>query len=204
MCGRYANNAEMKELRRKFPFLSDDYFDIHGYKTRSEIFPGTPIMAINKHHEAEDIWWTIRGESWDGKMFDVINSKAENVMKTKMFKDAFLTDRVLIPATSLYEWQTQTDKSKLKYEIWFDDPVFAFAGIARDSEIKGETKRCGVIMTTEPNDIFAEIHNVKKRQAIVIREADYEKWLDPGTPYDQLKPLLVALPEQETHFKLAV
>ena len=202
MCGRYIRKADRQAMERHFEIVDGtDYFDIHGYKTSSEVFPGTPIFAINNQHIPEDIWWTTRDLTWDGKMADAINAKAENLLKAKMFKEAFLTDRVLIPATGLYEWQTQPDKSKTKYEIWFDEPIFAFAGIARDCQIKGETKRCGVIVTTNPNDIFAEIHNTKMRQAVVIRSADYDKWLDPKTPYEDLKTLLRPLPTEETHFR---
>ena len=204
MCGRYIRKADRQAMERHFEIVDGiDYFNIHGYKTSSEVFPGTPIFAINNQHLPEDIWWTIRDLTWDGKMADAIDAKAENLLKAKMFKEAFLTDRVLVPATGLYEWQTQPDKSKTKYEIWFDEPIFAFAGIARDCEIKGETKRCGVIVTTNPNDLFAEIHNTKMRQAVVIRSSDYNKWLDPKTPYEDLKTLLRPLPTEETHAKVA-
>ena len=39
--------ADERELRRKYPFLDDEYFDIHGPSKKREIFPGTPIFAIN-------------------------------------------------------------------------------------------------------------------------------------------------------------
>lgn len=201
MCGRYERNADREELEKQFPFIANDYFDVHGYKESREIFPGTPIMAVNNRFEAEDIWWTIRDRTWDGKMAATVNAKAETIQKVQMFRDAFKTDRVLIPATGLFEWQIQPDKSKVKYRIWFDEPVFAFAGIARDCDIKDETKRCGVIITTSPNDIFKEIHNTKMRQAVVIRERDYEKWLDPKTTPDDLKAMMQPLPTQETHYE---
>ena len=202
MCGRYKMTADQLELFDKFSYLEqDEYFDIHGYKKRPEIFPGTSILGINNQHKAEDLWWTIEDKDNNGIWRRAVNAKAENVLWAGMFKDAFKNDRVLIPATALFEWQDQPDKSKKKFEIWFDEPVFAFGGIARDCQIKGETKRCAVIMTTKPNDIFAEIHNSKQRQAVVIHEYDYEKWLSPVTHYDDLKPMLAPLPAEETHFK---
>ncbi len=202
MCGRYKMTADQLELFDKFSYLEqDEYFDIHGYKKRPEIFPGTSILGINNQHKAEDLWWTIEDKDNKGIWRRAVNAKAENVLWAGMFKDAFKNDRVLIPATALFEWQEQPDKSKKKFEIWFDEPVFAFGGIARDCQIKGETKRCAVIMTTKPNDIFAEIHNSKQRQAVVIHEYDYEKWLSPETHYDDLKPMLAPLPAEETHFK---
>jgi putative SOS response-associated peptidase YedK len=120
-----------------------------------------------------------------------------------MFKEAFERDRILIPATGIFEWQDQPGRTKKKFDIWFDEPVFAMGGLARDCIIKGEQKRCGVILTTRPNDIFARIHNSKRRQAVVIHKYDYEKWLDPATPIESLVPLLEPLRNEETHFALA-
>ena len=203
MCGRYKMTAEQKALFEKFSYLEqDEYFDIHGYKKRPEIFPGEEILAVNNQHKAENLWWTIEDRDQAGNWRRTINAKSENVFFTKMFKDAFLQDRVLIPADGLFEWHQLPDKSKKKYEIWFDEPVFAFGGLARDCDIKGERRRCGVIITTKPNDIFARIHNAKQRQAVVIHSYDYEKWLDPETPALELKRLMLPLDSDETHYKM--
>ena len=196
--------AEQRELFDQMPYLEqDEYFDIHGYKMQDEICPGTYIMAVNNRHRAEDVWWTIEDFDYKGVWRRAINAKAENVLVTGMFKDAFRNDRILVPATGIYEWQDQPDKTKKKYEIWFDEPVFAMAGLARDCQVKGETKRCGVILTTRANDVFARIHNSKQRQAVVIHKYDYEKWLDPATPYEQLMPLMAPLSSEETHYASA-
>ncbi len=193
--------AEQRALFEQMPYLEqDEYFDIHGYKMRSEICPGTNILAFNNRHRAEDIWWTIEDKDRSGVWRRSINAKAENVSFTGMFKDAFENDRILIPATAIYEWQERPDKTKKKFEIWFDEPVFAFAGIARECQIKGVSKRCGVILTTEANDVFAGLHNSKQRQAVVIRRQDYDKWLDLATPYEELIKLMRPLPNEETHF----
>lgn len=204
MCGRYKMTADERALFEKFPYLhQDEYFDIHGYKKSPEIFPGTEILAINNRHKAEDIWWTIEDRDAKGIWRKAINAKAENLLWAEMFKDAFKTDRVLIPATGLFEWHQLPDKSKKKYEIWFDEPLFAFGGIARTCQIKNEEKRCGVIITTKPNSVFAEIHNSKQRQAVVIHGYDHEKWLDPETPLSELKRLMEPVSDAETHFKEA-
>lgn len=204
MCGRYLRKALKDTIIRHFELIDGlDYFDEHGYSASSEIFPGTPILAINNRNLPENIHWTIRDRTWDGKMASAINAKAETIGKVQMFRDAFQTDRVLIPATGLYEWHTLADGSKVKYEIWFDEPLFAFAGIARDCEIKGENVRCGVIITTSPNEVFREIHNTKQRQAVVIKQNDYERWLDPKTNSRELQQLMLPLAGGETHFKRA-
>ena len=204
MCGRYKLTTNADQLKLAFPWVdNDDYFDIHGPWDRHEIFPGTLILSINNQLKPEEDWWTIRDRTWDGKMISVINAKAETISKVSMFREAFKNDRVLIPGTGLFEWQEQPDKKKKKFEIWFDEPVFAFGGIARSCEIGGERRRCAVIITTTANAVFRGIHNTKQRQAVVIRRVDHERWLDPNTSADDLKRMMEPLPEAETHFKPA-
>lgn len=171
-----------------------DYFDIHGYKMRPEVFPGEWITAINNDNRPQDIWWTIEDKDNAGSPRRAINAKAETLTKVHMFADAFRTDRVLIPATSFFEW----DAKKQRHEFTFDEQLFAFGGIARDCEIKAETKRCGVIITTDANDVVRPIH-AKGRMPVVIHRYDYAKWLDPNTPMRELFRLMQPVGNDETH-----
>jgi putative SOS response-associated peptidase YedK len=193
--------AEQRELFELMPYLEqDEYFDIHGYKMRDDVCPGTYILAVNNRHRAEDIWWTIEDYDGRGVWRRVINAKAENIHITGMFKDAFRNDRILVPATGIYEWQDQPNKTKKKFDMWFDEPVFAMAGVARDCQVKGETRRCGVILTTRANDVFETIHNSKPRQPVVIHKSDHERWLDPATPIGELMHLMEPVANEEVHF----
>jgi putative SOS response-associated peptidase YedK len=58
-----------------------------------------------------------------------------------------------------------------------------------------------VIITTHPNEKFKFIHNAKQRQAVVIREKAYDKWLDPDTPIAELQRMMQPLPDKETHYQ---
>ena len=195
MCGRYILKALKDDVIRHFDLIDGlDYFDIHGYKMREEVFPGEWITSINNANRPEDIWWTIEDADNSGKPQRAINAKAETVTKVHMFAEAFKTDRVLIPATGFYEW----DASKQRQLFTFDEPLFAFGGRARDCEIKGETRRCGVIMTTEANDVVRPIH-VKGRMPVVIHKYDYRKWLNRDTPFDELRRMLQPVANEETH-----
>ena len=171
-----------------------DYFDIHGYKMSDEVFPGEWIFAINNQNRPEDIWWTIEDRDASGTVRKTINAKQETVSKVPMFRDAFRRDRVLIPATGFFEWAPD----KQKYLFTFDEPIFAFGGIARDCQIKDEQKRCGVILTTEANAIVRPIHT-KNRMPVVIHKYDYQRWLNPETPFEQLRQMMLPLPNEETH-----
>lgn len=194
--------AEYQKFRKKFAFLRDHYFDIHGYKVRPEIFPGTEILAIDNEHEAKDLWWTIEDRTADGRMVKAINAKSETIGKVGMFRDAFKKSRVLIPATGFFEWRELPDKKKEKYEFAFQEPLFAFAGIARECDIKGEKRSCGVIITTRANDVVRPIH-AKNRMPVILHEYDYEKWLDPETPAEELERIMQPVPNEEIDAKPA-
>jgi putative SOS response-associated peptidase YedK len=113
-----------------------------------------------------------------------------------MFRDAFRNGRVLIPATGFYEWKELGAKKKAKYEFEFDEPLFAFAGIARECEIRGEKRNCGVILTTEANEVVRPIH-AKNRMPVILHKYDYEKWLDPQTPFNELRRMMRPIPNEE-------
>ena len=195
MCGRYVLKALKEDIIKHFNLVDGiDYFDIHGYKMREEVFPGEWIMSINNQNRPEDIWWTIEDMDNNGVLRRAINAKAETITKVQMFADAFRKDRVLIPATGFFEWDT----GKCRHLFTFDEPIFAFGGIARDCEIKGETRRCGVIMTTDANEVVSPIHE-KGRMPVVVHKLDYERWLDPSTPFPDLRRLMQPLSEKETH-----
>lgn len=199
MCGRYVLKALKPDIIKHFNLIDGlDYFDIHGYKLRDEIFPGEWITTVNNENKPEDIWWTIEDKDNAGVPRRAINAKAETVTKVNMFANAFRTDRVLIPATGFFEW----DARKQRHEFTFDEPLFAFGGIARDCDIRGETKRCGVIITTDANEIVRPIHT-KGRMPVVIHRYDYQRWLDPNTPFKELFRLMKPVPSEETHAQLA-
>lgn len=192
MCGRYKQNAAHADVVKHFQLI-DAGFEI---KPRNEIFPGTDILAVDLEHRPEMIHWTIEDCDKRGVTRKVINAKSETVQLVKMFRDAFRESRVLIPATGFYEWKELADKQKEKYEFEFDEPLFAFAGIARPCEIKGEERTCGVILTTEANDVVRPIH-AKNRMPVILHKYDYEKWLDPRTPPEELERLMRPIPNGE-------
>ena len=198
MCGRYKLSAVHKDVQKHFDLIDAD-FEI---QSREEIFPGTDILVVDRNRRPEMIHWTIEDRDNTGTLRKVINAKSETVSFVQMFKEAFKNGRVLIPATGFYEWKELGDKSKEKYEFEFDEPLFAFAGIARECEIKGEPQECGVILTTEANDVVRPIH-IKNRMPVILHKYDYEKWLDPDTPMEELKRIMRPVPNEEIAAKPA-
>ncbi|MDZ7588797.1 MAG: SOS response-associated peptidase family protein [Parasphingorhabdus sp.] len=82
--------------------------------------------------------------------------------------------RCLVPVTSFQEWSDRADPvTGRKTQHWFSiptEPIFAFAGILRDSEVPSFA-----FLTTEPNSLVGAVH-LKAMPAILAPE-DQELWL---------------------------
>lgn len=76
-----------------------------------------------------------------------------------------------------------------------DPPLWEFAGLFDtwyDPENLGEKIYTFTLITTEPSEQFASIHN---RMPVIIRPTDRWKWLDPHTSVDEALKLLQPYPE---------
>ena len=184
-------SAVHTDVQKHFQLIDD--FEM---APRDEIFPGTDILAVTRDRRPEIIHWTIEDCDNRGITRKVINAKSETAHFVQMFKNALLNGRVLIPATGFYEWKETAPKQKEKYEFEFEEPLFAFAGIARECTVQGETRTCGVILTTQANDVVRPIH-AKNRMPVILHKYDYEKWLDPGTATGELKRLMRPVRNEE-------
>jgi putative SOS response-associated peptidase YedK len=122
----------------------------------------------------------------------MINARAETLAEKPSFKRLLYGKRCLVVTDGFYEWRQESGtKSKTPMYITLKNKEpFAFAGLW-DSwrSPDGQQIRTCTIVTTEPNELLATIHN--RMPAILTPEAR-EIWLDPSL-YDEraLLPLLV-------------
>jgi putative SOS response-associated peptidase YedK len=118
-----------------------------------------------------------------------INAKAETVAEKPSFRSAFKKRRCLVIATGFYEWQVQ---GRAKQPIWIglrSKRPFAFAGLWEQwKPPEGEPLETCTIITTEPNDLMAPIHN---RMPVILSPASYDQWLDLS--FQQIEPLKALL-----------
>ena len=123
----------------------------------------------------------------------MINARSETLIEKPSFRSAFRRRRCLIPASGFYEWQPskeQKSKTPMYIQLKSGKP-FAFAGLwERWDSPEGSTILSCTIITTEPNELLAGIHN---RMPVILTPQAYPLWLDPGEPpvpalMDLLKP----------------
>ncbi|SEF11606.1 Putative SOS response-associated peptidase YedK [Rhizobiales bacterium GAS191] len=111
-----------------------------------------------------------------------INARAENIASLPSFRSAYAKRRCLVPVDNL--------KAKRLYAIAMKDgSPFALAGIWESWKHPetGEVVRTFAVITTEPNELVAEIHN---RMPVIIAPDNYDRWLSPiePDPRDLLAP----------------
>jgi len=108
-----------------------------------------------------------------------LNARIETIEEKPAFR-ASAKNRCLLPVTAFFEWKwlDENGKKKEKYRIHTEgkDP-FALGGIWAEDK---DGNRTVSIVTTEANELMAEIHNTKKRMPVVLNADEYDYWLQEG------------------------
>ena len=199
MCGRFTLTVDPADLQEAFPNLAPIINDL---APRYNIAPTQPIaVIINKGAYSLEfsIWGFVPSWAKDPSIgSQMINARAETIAIKPAFRSAFRRRRCLIPADGFYEWQkdpTSNKKTPFFISLQSRQP-FAFAGIwdAWSSPDGSNLQTCCII-TTQPNELVAPIHN---RMPVILPSTAYQKWLDPlESRAEVLLPLLKPYPASE-------
>lgn len=109
---------------------------------------------------------------------NTLNARIETVHEKASFKNVIERNHCLIPSTGFFEWQT-LGKTKVPYFITVkDQPLYSFAGIY-DTWVnpQGKTVKSFSMLTSEANELMAEIHNTKKRMPIILPAQQEDAWV---------------------------
>ena len=128
--------------------------------------------------------------------YSTINAKAEGIDTRPAFREPFQRRRCLVPLDSFYEWK-KLGKDRQPYAVALSDRrLMAMAGLW-DSwrSPDGERVRSFTIVTTEPNELLAPLHD---RMPVIFAPENWPLWLGelPADP-DRLKALLVPYPAND-------
>jgi len=197
MCGRFTLISPGEVLAEFFELV--DTLDI---KPRYNIAPTQPVGVIRQGRDtnarAFDLlyWGLIPSWAKDPAIGNrMINARAETAATKPSFRSAMKYRRCLIPTDGFYEWKAITgQKRKQPYFIRMkDESPFAFAGLWEHWQDPGgsEIDSC-CILTTEPNELMADIHN---RMPVILDPKNFAQWLDPEIQKaDAVDSLLQAFP----------
>lgn len=199
MCGRFTLRTSMHDWSQLFfsdmqpatDALQDD-------PPRYNIAPTQAIAAVLREATGEAgrvrhlRWGLVPSWAKDLSIGNrMINARGETVDSKPSFRSAFKSRRCLIPADGYYEWK-KTSEGKQPYLI---EPsgggIMAMAGLWEENSRvteDGTPIRTCTIITTRSSDAMAGLHD---RMPVLIDEADFGRWLDPGfRDVDDLKALL--------------
>ena len=178
MCGRYDLSENPAAIRAKFSVPAVPAFapNIDWRPTNSA--PIVRLAADGTRECALARWGLVPGWAPDLKFgARCINARAETVAKLPAFRGAFRKRRCLVPVNAFFEWSGEKGE-RMKWRISLrEEPLFALAGLWewwQDRE-SGEAVTSFTIVTCAANAAIAPLHD---RMPVILREADYARWLD--------------------------
>jgi len=188
MCGRYALLAT-GELQTRFEITGE----VPELDARYNVAPTQtlPVIVRNSPNRVALMRWGLipswaKDASGAGRM---INARAETVAEKPSYRTALRSRRCLVPANGFFEWRRVGATRTPFYIHMKDESLFAFAGLYdtwRDPN--GVAVTTYTIITTEPNELVATIHD---RMPVILHREDEDRWLDPGiTDPGAVLPLL--------------
>lgn len=132
-------------------------------------------------------WGLIPRWARDEKIgYKLFNARSESVFEKPLWKQVITKNRCLVPANGFYEWKRESD-GKHPYYIHPDGKeVFSFAGVWETWKHAGRIWWTYSILTTEPNQEMAPIHN---RMPVILYPDDEQAWLK-ADEHDQIMALL--------------
>lgn len=190
MCSHYNLKAKSKTIENNFnahfEYETEDEFQIvaNGYThlKMPVICNDTPDKIILFHWGLIPYW--VKDTTQAREIANMcLNAKIETIEEKPSFRESAEHKRCVIPATSFYEWKwlDSKGKNKEKYEIKLSQhDLFAFAGLWSNWTNKntGDTIYTFTIVTTEANELMAEIHNTKKRMPVILQPNQVDEWLN--------------------------
>ena len=122
------------------------------------------------------------------------NARADSIETKPSFSSSFKSKRCIIPVKGFFEWQ-HVGKEKIPWYIYnTENEIFTIAGIWSEwvQSSTGGVLRTFSVITTEANDLMAEIHNLKKRMPAILSRSEEKNWIDlslsASEAFQMLKP----------------
>ena len=194
MCGRYSLIC-IDDLGNRFRVFNP----MIGSRSRFNIAPGSemPVIIHEEKNELVIMKWGMVPH-WTKDIQTAkrpINARAETLSEKPSFKGLLKNRRCLVPASGFFEWKKEGSKKIPFYIHLLKSPLFAFAGLYdRWTDPEGNLVFTYTIITTEPNDLIAKIHN---RMPSILLPENEDRWLSK-TPLSagDLKEILTPFPAE--------
>lgn len=200
MCGRYALFGPVSRRNREvLEFLDErlEFWPTYNAAPTQQL----PVYRVSARRGRELLrlrWGLIpywaKSAAIGAKM---INARGDTLAERPAFRKAFTQRHCLVPMSGFYEWKKVGAGKVPHYLHLLNAETFGVAGLhefwpGKDGAPPLETF---TIITTEANEVVRPLHD---RMPVILHEADYEAWLNPGNrDRAALKALLAPYPADE-------
>jgi putative SOS response-associated peptidase YedK len=126
--------------------------------------------------------WTRNIDDANSIRYKTFNARSESIATKPSFSSSFRSKRCIIPVKGFFEWQ-HLGKKKIPWYIYHsEDEILSLAGLydVWTENSTGEIFNTFSIITTDANDLMAEIHNSGKRMPAILDRTSEMGWIDPA------------------------
>lgn len=169
MCNLYRLSASPRETAQLF-----DVELMEGGNAGEYVYPGYPGWVVGQNHMKTMHWGfplSLKGKSGQPLKPKAVNNTRSDKLASGFWRSSFEHRRCLIPMSAFAEAE---GKKGHKTRTWLsvpDEPLFACAGIWRDSDEWGSVYS---IVVTEPSEQVRQVHD---RMPVVLTPDQHREWL---------------------------
>jgi putative SOS response-associated peptidase YedK len=140
--------------------------------------------------------WVRSKENADEIRLKTFNARGETVDSKPSFSGSFTSKRCIIPVKGFFEWQHAGTKKIPWYIYNADGGIISLAGLWDEwvESNTGEIFSTFSIVTSEANELMAEIHNSKKRMPVILDMRAEKKWIEIELPKNEALELIKPCP----------
>lgn len=199
MCFSVNVNLVKEELEKRYGVgFPDEYRYEPSYYYHAFGLPDIPAICSDNPKLMRVLKWGLippwikNNKEAEIIRFKTFNARAETIDVKPSFVNSFRSKRCLIPVKGFFEWQ-DTGHGKIPWYIYSkNNELLTLAGLFSEweSDLEGTRIATFTIITTDANDLMAEIHNTKKRMPVILDRDDEKKWMDIGLDHSEAKSLL--------------
>jgi putative SOS response-associated peptidase YedK len=205
MCFSVNVNLVKEELENRYgaTFLDPEKYN-PSYYYHAFGLPDMPAICSGRTGNIQLLKWGLI-PSWvksrddaDQIRFKTFNARAESIMVKPSFSRSFSSKRCIIPVKGFYEWQHAGTKRIPWYICHADNEIISLAGLWDEwvQNTTGEIFSTFSIVTTNANELMAEIHNSKKRMPVILDKPAEREWLDIDLDKTKTLQLLKPCPSE--------
>lgn len=205
MCFSVNVNLVKEELENRYgaTFLDPDKYH-PSYYYHAFGLPDIPAVCSGKPGKIHLLKWGLipswvkDNSSAEEIRYKTFNARSESVDSKPSFSASFSGKRCIIPVRGFFEWQ-HTSMRKIPWYVYrADNEIMSLAGLWSEwsDNSTGELISTFSVITTDANELMADIHNSKKRMPVVLEKGSEITWLDISSGKAELRELMRPYPSE--------